>query len=483
MILFGSSVFAIGLCVTPYGVYGVIPCDTACIGSSMISGAANQASALAKDVSTYTQTTADVATCAANITASSTQFQLKVSTIQAKLTAELGIQSLAELGAADGLTLAMSSAMDLYTKWMESRALDAVNFITVMKNTLLKIHGQRLERNELPNTEIATSLSETYYTAINNTKERIGTLAENTLTTQLTIQQYEDLLENPLGKSELVNSEYASYKEEALDVIYDIEAETFSPPLFNPVGLPIYSEADLLMSALLLRNTLSCFTQQGSTPYGNYSCSIISGKIDVDAVSETTNGKATVAKDSVNSAFTEAIDKTSEPKEELASSSCLDGMMGLGIEASVIDISSLNKNILMTNLRDYIIGMACSYVVDQMNEQVSVLNDALNAQAGVINAISGGMISIESSTNTTGIFGASTEIQDIRGTELGAEISQEFNEEINNAIFGDSNIFGGAGDIDFLNAEYSSTTSENTLNIDAKEALDSAQCWLLGESC
>ena len=180
------------------------------------------------------------------------------------------------------------------------------------------------------------------------------------------------------------------------------------------------------------------------------------------------------------SAFDAVSDTAFEPQEEMASSGCLDGLMGLNLNATIIDPRNLSLSTLSDEFLDKIMALGCAAIVEKMNEQISAVNDQLNEQLSVIGEMSGGLIEISSSTNTTGTFGASGTVTQIEDSELGAELSDEINAEINEKIFGDSGVFGGAGDIDFFYLDGNVNSTTNEIDVDAQEKLDEMVCWLGG---
>ncbi|MEL0638659.1 hypothetical protein V6259_18110 [Marinomonas sp. TI.3.20] len=477
----------IGLCPTPVGPIGLIPCDTACIGSAMISGSSSQSSTYAGIAASFGASSSTTLACAAETNAGSLSFRVKVAAIQAKLFAQLGIENTAEVSAADAITLTLSSSIALYTKWLGQKSLDLINFMTNTKAMLLKFEGDEISRKEMPNSEIAKSIQHSFYDAVNTSQDRMNKLGQETLEATLTVKKFNELYADPRGSLDKINSEYGKYKKRLVDVIYDVQSESFAPPFFAPDKTQLYSEPDLLMSALLLKDSLSCYQQQEGTPYGSYSCSMIAGKIDVDAVTEKANEASIKVKKQTKESFNDTVDQTSKPEQKLASSSCLDGLMGIGIEANIIDIRSLFKMKILGAFKQKITSLACSAVVSKMNAKIANINSMINKSTSSISGLTGGLISVKSSTNKNGVFGMSHDVTDIRNTKLGADISQEFNEKINTSIYRDNKIFGAAGNISFTDASRSSNSknesSGDTLSNKGKEIIESGQCWLLGDDC
>ncbi|MEL0638657.1 hypothetical protein V6259_18100 [Marinomonas sp. TI.3.20] len=183
------------------------------------------------------------------------------------------------------------------------------------------------------------------------------------------------------------------------------------------------------------------------------------------------------------SAFDAIADQAFAPEEKMASSGCLDNMMGLNLNASLID----PRNLLMANFsamfQQKITAMACSMATAAINKQVTALNSTLNDQMAKINKASGGLITLKSNT-TSGSWGASGSVTQIQDSELGKKMSDKLNSEVNGLVHDSKGIFGEDVNIDFSDKKFypegSGGSSADKLDVSGKQKLDDMVCYLGG---
>ena len=154
------SALEYGFCITPFGTYGVIPCDLACIGSAAVEGAINVTSKYAEYVGTLAQATGTAAVCSASTISGAAKISSKISTGSTRLQIQINKETLQLNDLIAGSAHTHEENMRISNKLKQELNLRLQNHITQTAKVMIGITNEQKKQISTQSTSTTQVLLE-----------------------------------------------------------------------------------------------------------------------------------------------------------------------------------------------------------------------------------------------------------------------------------------------------------------------------------
>ena len=208
-------------------------------------------------------------------------------------------------------------------------------------------------------------------------------------------------------------------------------------------------------------------------------------EVDYEARQEEMKEKQQAFMSLIGDSVASAIDDAFAPKEDGYGSGCLDGLMGLDITTTFVDLTS-PWPALGQALKDQLIAAACAYVVAEANEQIAEVNAGINAYGEQLGEQTAGLISAGSKTNKDGSFTYTDTAVSIQESDQLKAAQDIYYEAFLEKVMGGNPLHDSAK-LDLTNDAYYSEVVETKEALqgtygkdDITSAAESAECFLMG---
>ncbi|MFT2111977.1 hypothetical protein [Marinomonas sp. 2405UD68-3] len=397
--IYSSSSFAvIGLCPTPFGPIGIIPCDLACVGGAMTGGSTRLGAHYTRYVSDLSRIMSDLTQCIAQIHSLTAKTNSQLSTEAVSLGLVISNNNQREVSAVDAVTIKFSDAISKYSSFLTTMTLELKNLIKSQIKAFEKITRNQY-RYETPSI-IGIELVKQYSKGLNESDERQVNLSENTFSV---IEKYKKYYEyvTSIGQASKVDRNVSNNTLEFEDIIYAQSAEYFAVPAFLPSNLSSLTTADLMLADVLAKSEFACNTWQSIDPSHSSACTIGEDPIDVDSlVNEATTSKEKFGT-TLETSFDLAANTAFALDDKMHSQECLNGLIDMSIELNLIDPTNIGYFKAFEVIRDYVIKTGCAALTANMNKAVLDVRNKLNELSATLERETRGLVVLESSTNTT----------------------------------------------------------------------------------
>lgn len=442
---------AIGLCPTPTGPIGIIPCDTACTGSSFINGAMSLNTNYLMYVQTLAKASSTVTQCTVSTSNIEAKTKSKLKTASSMLKTLLRLLSVKEINQADGLILKFGSSVTSATTTMKAIFLELIKEIISKTDSFIGLLSLEY-KNEVPSS-LAPAISSLYIKGISSVNIRMKSISEERLRINLQHEAY-TRIQNTTGMASMGAEKRKKLSLDKATFIINTTAEYFNRPAFLPENSILYSHADLKLAMVLAKNESNCLIYQSMVDFSHFSCSPFTPTTSPDELLSELSRAQESQNGIVANSFRSVADEVFTQKDDLISGQCLEGIMGLNFEANFVSIENLQHLNLLKAFKDYLIKTGCSAAVSYMNEKIKTLNKKINDEGSKMNKMSHGLIGASSETNKDGIFSSEGKITPIMESELGDKFSEKINNEFNKFLFDEEDPLNGKNEIDFTNQSY-----------------------------
>ena len=247
------SALEFGFCITPFGTYGVVPCDLACIGSAAVEGAINATSKYAEYVGTLAQATGTTAVCSASTISGAAKISSKISTGSTRLQIQINKETLQLTDLIAGSAHTHEENMRISNKIKQELALRLQNHITQTAKVMIGITNEQNKQSSTQSKSTTQALLENIEDIRLLLKDRkirkVEMLSYSSVQKNAdTLKQKSSVLENA-SKDLLKINEAASSWNNAQS-LFDI-----SPNHLYKIVNNLPKSIDLLASELALQNT------------------------------------------------------------------------------------------------------------------------------------------------------------------------------------------------------------------------------------
>lgn len=250
----------------------------------------------------------------------------------------------------------------------------------------------------------------------------------------------------------------------------------------------------MLKKYLFLGITVASSIFQSNSVFSACPPSICSEEaLDISAIMQQIEENKSKLAEAKDSAANSMLSNMFAYKEELPGKECLDGLQGLQISPSFVDITTGFPNLLAA-LMDQIVNAGCAAVVDAANDEIESANNSINDFGSKMSEATSGLISLDSSTNRSGSFELDVEVKSIQDMPQVKAETERWNDKVEKRIYGEGGYQGpgnAPSDIDLTDDRYYKNNSDlegshDVIDYDAAQAgqeqVDNAACWLT-EDC
>jgi hypothetical protein len=441
----------IGLCPTPAGPIGIIPCDTACTGSSFINGAMNLNTNYLLYVQTLTRASSTVTQCTVSTSNIEAKTKAKLNSATSSLKTLLKLASAKEITQADGLILKFGSSASAATTTMKAIFLEFIKEIISKTDSFVSLVSLEY-KNEVPSS-LAPKIIGSYNGGLLETNNRLKAMHEDKIRLNLLEGEYTRVKEST-GMAAKAATKLGDVRADKALSIFNVSAEYFNNPAFVPIHTALFSHADLKVATVLARNESNCWVGQGLTNLSHFSCSPHTVNISADDLDEMLKNAQDTQNNALTESFRNVADQTFVQKDNLAGAECLEGLMGMSFEASLVSLENLQKVELLKAFKDYVVKTGCAAMVDLMNSEISKINTMIKDKGAKMSEMTSGLVNIESEVSTEGVFTSEGRITPIMESELGDKLSDKTNKEFNKFFFDEETPLNGKNEIDITEETY-----------------------------
>lgn len=394
-----SAYSQFGFCPTT-PPYGIVPCDFACIGSAMVTGSSQLSSAFASHVAQLNTISSQLSECVVKVNTLGLQTQSQLATSASTLGISITEMGQREVSAIDAIIIKVSDVAAKYVASSAKLTLELINSIISNTKAFLGLYTIKYQY-ETPSA-VGIDMSSQFLAGLQRTDQRLLDLNNRTLVLTEYMKAYGDVL-GTAGQNGSMIKEQNMHAEDLETALFANAAEYFSVPSFHPTNIQSYTTADLMLADLYSKNEFACIAWSAVLPNSSHPCTQIG--IDDQVTPDEVRAKSEEAQVTLQEAIANSMDEATEQgfmaQLELSGKQCLDAIMGLNMEASLVDPTSAGYVAVFNQVRDFLIDQGCQILNTAIQDQVAATKQKILDVGNVIKEKSMGEIAIEVNSNDT----------------------------------------------------------------------------------